>query len=180
MKLECDFTDNMQKYINRLEKLGDTTTMKGLGEIVYEGVVPYIPTKTGTMAKSCTKTVTKNQVIVDWTNGTPYTRYQFYGKVMGPNKAVWAQGANKNGVAGVHIGWVSPIAPKHLTTRNLGEAHDITLHDGRVIHIRGYTNPKSRPMWTVEARQDPEIWYPIRFKMGRYLYEAWRNSNNGN
>ena len=166
MELTVEFNDKMKKRLDDLEAMGEPEHMKKLGEILVNEITPIIPADTGRMAKAYRLEVTKNYASVSWENGTPYTRYQFYGKVMGPNKAIWTDG--------VHTGWKSPIKPKYLTDRDLGNAHDITLKDGRVIHIKGYTNPKSRPRWTEEARTDPEIWYPIKFKMGRYIYDEWR------
>ncbi len=160
----------MNKYVTELEKLGNSDNMAIVGDIVAEYTKPFIPTDTGTMANNYTVQATQNACTVNWNTGAlPYTQYQFYGQVMGPNKAVFDEN-------GSHIGWRSPISPKKLTGRMMGTKADIELHDGRVIHIKGYntdTADRPGPRWTEEVLKDEKSVYKIRFDSGRYLYEAY-------
>jgi hypothetical protein len=176
MKISLENTENMQRYITALESLGESGPMGTIGDIIAENTKPFIPTDTGKMANNYIVNTTKNACVVDWNTGAlPYTQYQFYGRVMGPNKAIFgAQGPNKAGPgAGVHSGWVSPVKPKKLRNRMMGTPATITLNDGRVIHIKGYTTKGTGPRWTKEALKNKKSYSKIRFESGRYLYEAY-------
>lgn len=172
ISISIEYTDNMKKYAVGLEKLCSGSNMAVVGDIVAEHTNKFVPKLSGDLRSSYVTNATKNRCVVDW-NTLPYAQYQFYGRVMGPNKATWAQGPNKNGAAGVHYGWVSPTKTKYLTSRMMGKKADIHLKDGRIIHIRGYTTRGTGPKWTERALKDNKTSYLMRQQAGRYLYEAY-------
>lgn len=173
MKLTTNFTDNMKRYSKELENLGSRETMEDLGIVVANCIKPIIPTDTGAMANSYDTVVRKRSVVVQWkkTADVPYTRYQYFGKVMTPNIAVFEDG--------VHTGEWYSRAPKKLAkdNRDIGIPRTVHLKDGRVIHIKGYTmrgadhNPQAR--WAEAAVTNPDIRATINIRSGRYVYEAW-------
>lgn len=106
-----------------------------------------------------------------------YGHYQFVGDVYGPNKAVFkALGPNKGGGAGVQSGWVSPKGKKKYNThRKMGVPFEYTLHDGRVVRVKGYTTPGTGYDWLKAFREDTGSYgeRAINIMAGRYTYELF-------
>ena len=178
MQIQLENTANMKKYITELEKLGNSANMAVVGDIMAENTKQFIPMDTGKLREAYVVQAKKDECIVTWdTKELPYAHYQFEGKVWGPNKAIFdAQGPNKGSkVAGVHSGWVSPTKHKKPAAdgREMGHRATITLNDGRVIHINGYTTKGTGPKWTERALKDAKAFSKMRFESGRYLYEVY-------
>lgn len=102
-----------------------------------------------------------------------YGHYQFVGDVYGPNKA-------KFNSSGAHIGWMSPKGKKKVISdpvRKLGEGtpYTYTLHDGRVVTVKGYTTPGTKYDWIGEFKKDKGDFgeTAVNIRAGRYLYEMF-------
>lgn len=188
--ISFDYTINMEKYIDALNALGKESEMANVANIYKDRVNFYVPELTGNLRDAKIYPY-RNGASIDWNppNGpaSDYAYYQFCGRVMGPNKAVFgAQGPNKAGPgAGVQSGWVSPRKPKQLTDRMMGHKATITLKDGRVIHINGYTDPPSGgvpgPDWINKFLHHGYAPYDLpgtNITAGRYIYEAYCRALN--
>lgn len=149
----------------------------------------FVPKKTGALRKSA---ITKKKVAEGGGNGTgsatvywategkvaKYGHYQFVGDVYGPNKPVFkALGPNPGGGAGVQSGWRSPKGEgeKYNTHRKMGVPFTYTLHDGRVVHVKGYTTPGTTYDWIGEFKRNKGDYgeTAINIRAGRYLYERF-------
>ena len=182
LDISFEYTENMQKYIDGILATGDEAQMANVARIYREQVNYYVPCLTGTMRESAIISAQRNYAYIDWnpSNGgaSAYVVYQNNGWVKGPNKAVFdAQGPNKGGPgAGVHRGWVSPKQPNQYTGRRIGEKATITLKDGRVIHINGYTTPGTGANWIETFLHNGVGSHDLpgtNILAGRYIYEAY-------
>lgn len=171
MSVEVINTANMNKYATALESLGEKDMMDNCGKIIANGIKPYVPKLSGKLANDYVIYADKDNAEVTWDHPDmlPYSEYQFNGLVKGPNKVLWGNGPSRTGVAAVQAGWYSPVSPKHYTGHKIGDARTITLKDGRVIRINGYTTPGTGAKWTEKATKD--ISFTIR--CGRYLLESY-------
>lgn len=180
--------------VNKLiMKLKDKTHRKAianmLGGMLLNETNKYVPVNTGKLKEKgyvLRTGANKNGawITLKYRNisGLPYVMYQYNGIVYGPNKAVFAQGPSRNGAAGVHTGWVSPIAPKQPTNRVLGHPKRTTieLRDGRIINITGYTgNKNAQARWLEYVRTTPTVWTPLRRKMLDETKEMVKRYLNG-
>lgn len=175
-EIKVDASKGVDKLIKGLDKCHQKDAINLLADMFMHEVNKYVPESTGALKSKgyVLKTYTPKskpawfKVTYRNTSKLPYVLYQYNGEVWGPNKAVFAQGPSTTGVAGVHIGWVSPIRPKQKTNRVLGHPKrtNIELRDGRVIHITGYTgNKQAQSRWLEYVRQTSTIWTPLRRKM---------------
>lgn len=180
MKTSVEINVDASKGVNRLIKGLDFATQKDavalLSDIFINEVNKYVPEDTGKLKQKGYKLAIhtpKNKtawfkVTYANTEDLPYVIYQYNGVVYGPNRALFAQGPSRTGATGVHIGWYSPISPKRKTNRILGHPArtTITLRDGRIINIPGYTgNKQAHAKWLEYVRETSTIWYPLRRKM---------------
>lgn len=179
LEIKVDASKGVNKLIKALDKATQKDSINLLADMFMAEVNKYVPESSGDLKRKgyVLRTYTPSKkpawfkVTYRNTSKLPYVLYQYYGKVFGPNRAVFSQGPTQNGGAGVHIGWVSPIHPKQETNRVLGHParKTIELRDGRVIHITGYTkNPNAQARWLEYVRDTPTVWTPLRRKM---LYE---------
>lgn len=173
---KIDASKGVDKIIKGLEVCSQKDTINLLADMYINEVNKYVPESSGELKKNgyVLRTYTpKNKpawfkVTYRNTKTLPYVMYQYYGTVMGPNRAQFALGPSVDGTAAVHIGWFSPIKPKLKTSRSLGhpKRHTIELRDGRVIHITGYTvNKKAQHRWVEYVRNTSTVWTPLRRKM---------------
>lgn len=176
--ISFEYTENMQKYIDALVATGKESEMYNVANIYKDRVNFYVPELTGTL-RDARIYAYRNGADIDWNPvggpAEPYAEYQFNGLVKGPNKAVFNE-------AGEHIGWKSPVAKgsKYYTGRTIGKKATITLKDGRVIKINGYTDPPSGgipgPDWINRFLHHGYAPYDLpgaNILAGRYIYEAY-------
>lgn len=175
-EIKVDASKGVDKIIKGLSVCHQKGTIDLLADMMLAEVNKYVPESSGELKKhgyilrtyAPKKSPAWFKLTYRNTSKLPYVMYQYHGEVWGPNRAVFAAGPSRNGAAGIHVGWVSPIHPKFKTNRVLGHPtrHTIELRDGRVINITGYTiNKQAQPHWVEYVRETPTIWTPLRRKM---------------
>lgn len=146
VKVTADFryngADDLLKKCG-LEKGG--RVQKAIDNAVIRFAIPYCPMDSGTLAKSPYTASTPGKVVYPG----PYARYQYYGKVMGPNIPVFEDDS------GEPTRFFSPPGrKKHLT--------------GEDLTYRTDKNPLAGSFWIVRMKAD---------RMEDILKEAQNNVN---
>jgi len=106
---------------------------KAIDNAVVAHCMPYVPFKTGTLARSpySAAPLGYGKVIYN----TPYARYQYYGEVMGPNIPVYEDDT------GIPTRYFSPPGRKKQLT-------------GRQLHYRQDMNPLAGAFWFERMKAD--------------------------
>ena len=126
--------------IKNVVVLGQTRGLGNMGRVqkfvdseCIRLMAPYTPFKNGVLEKSATiGTVIGSGEIVQ---STPYARYQYYGRVYGPNIPIYQEGT------GDIIGWFSPKGQKKYPT-------------SRLLHHKKAKHPKAGPFWFDRMKAD--------------------------
>ena len=192
VKLEYDSKYLVDSIIGGLKSVTERQSVaKYIGLLLLDTVKPYVPTDTGKLAEKGMLLHTTNKYAhaeidlhVRNTKAVPYALYQYYGKVWGPNYATWEMrkfdwnNLKMSNSPATHVGWVSPKGKgsKHPTNRDIGNAHTVTLKDGRQIVIKGYTNPNSQPRWIEYVRNTPSVWVPFTQEVTKAVRAKWGES----
>lgn len=137
-----NFTVIQQEIIAQLKS---SEARRAMNEAVLKTAEPYVPMKSGSLRES--GHVTDEHVI--WS--APYARYQYHGKVYGPNNPGWLSDT----VSGFRT---PPGTTKHPTSRTLGEGGTFTLYPmfGRKFskepfeYTSGYSTPNTKHHWIKE------------------------------
>ena len=188
-------TDGIKRWAtawrNSLDFLGCSECMTDLAKGYRYYISKFVPKASGDLRKTATTAIGsthglagaggggRGNAFVRWIPTGPakaYFHYQWVGDVYGPNKPVWGQGPNQNGAAGVHVGWQSVGGMKKTNTgKKMGTPFTYTLHDGRVVKVKGYTTPNTRYNWIDAFEKDTgdEGAAAVRIKAGRYMYDAF-------
>lgn len=187
----------MKEYGTAFEKsldfLGESGFMTSIAKGYRYYINRFVPKQSGNLRKAAMVLGTNlgahgsdGMGVVYWKSTKavePYLHYQYEGEVYGPNKPVFnALGPNAGGPgAGVHSGWVSPTKPKTPQGRKLGKPYTYTLHDGRVVHIKGYTTPNTTHHWIDEFMKDTGDYgeKAVAVLAGRYTYDWFCKASKG-
>lgn len=191
IELQYDSKILIDRLLDCLKPITRKAAAEYIGALLFETVAPYVPYKTGKLLKQgmylSTRTMQAHAEVdlrVRNTSKVKYAFYQYYGRVWGPNYAVFEQqkfdptNLKMTHSPATHTGWISPkgAGSKHPTHYVLGEKRTIHLKDGRVIHIDGYTNPQSHAMWLDYVRRTPTIWVPYTQRVQREIKEVFHYS----
>lgn len=182
--MTLNYRTKLQKEL--IEKIKYPATMKEMNEIILAYANEYVPTKSGNLVASSEATPDS----IRWS--TPYARYQYLGKVYGPNLLGW--------VTNSEPGWRSP-STKYPTSRELGAKNESHLMPAQFVSIRdadgnikgytkappgtpeilasfGYTKPNThhhwmRAMWAERKRalQNEITWF-LKDKVSRSGHRA--------
>ena len=197
IKYSVQFNKSIEKYgtawENSLDYLGNSNVMSNIGKVYRYYITRKVPKLSGNLRRAARVVGvnhgfhgTQGMASVTWVETgaiKDYWHYQFVGRVYGPNRAVFkALGPNQAGPgAGVQSGWCSPVTPKHDMGRMMGQRFTKTLHDGRVVHVDGYTTPGTGPDW-INAFVKDEGDYgekAVNILVGRYIYDWFCKASKG-
>jgi len=117
--MTLNYRTKLQKEL--IAKLKSPSTMQEINETILDYANDYVPTKSGSLVSSGRATPTS----IKWS--APYAKYQYYGKVYGPNLIGW--------VTNSEPGWRSP-STKYPTSRELGAKNESHLMPAQFVSIR--------------------------------------------
>lgn len=195
IKYNIPIGEAMKKYGLAWEKsldfLGESGFMTSIAKGYRYYINRFVPKESGNLRRAAMVVGTNHGVhgsqgmaVVYWRNTNKvkaYLNYMYEGDVYGPNKPVWGQGPSRTGVAGVQAGWTSPVSPKTNQHRKMGKPFTYTLHDGRTVHIKGYTTRGTTHHW-IDAFMKDEGDYgekAIGMLAARYTYDWFCIASKG-
>ena len=171
--MTLNYRTKLQKEL--IAKLKSPSTMQEINETILDYANDYVPTKSGSLVSSSRATPTS----IKWS--APYAKYQYYGKVYGPNLIGWVTESKS--------GWRSP-PKKYSTGRELGANKESKLMPAQFVPARdgngymkappgtpeilasfGYTKPNThhhwmRAMWAERKRSlQNEITWLLKSKV---------------
>lgn len=150
-----------KKQEELLERVDSPETRRHINKIIAEAAEKYVPNDgEGKLAKKYTARV--DGIIYH----QPYARYQYYGKTMGPNIAIFNR-QPPNGDGAFSRWWTRPGTTKHLNGGTIGDGKQFVDKYGTPFYTRHYTTLGTGRFWIQEMwKHDSRV---VQNKITRYL-----------
>lgn len=186
VEIKVDSSKGVDRIIKGLEKCKQKEAISVIANMLVEEINKYVPERSGTLKekgyllRTGTPANKPSWIKIKYRNlkSLPYVMYQYEGVVWGPNFAQFTP--NGTQIPGA---WKSAPKGKRRpqTKYPLGTKRTVTLKDGRVVNIDGYTgNPNAHAKWVEYVRHTSTIWTPLRTEMLKKMKEFAKEGINGN